>query len=329
LVLTFSRKAAGEFRARLPPEAQEAAVSTFHAWAWQLLRRHWAEAGFPRRPAVLLPEQELGIMRDCLAWERLAALQAAASAWLFLPPSTPWPHIVRTAAERHGQLFQRCLRCAVQLYNSDRGGQALPLEQAADASFADLPFRLQQLLVAELHDALSHSVGSRGQPAGGGSAMEMLLAAEQEADACLQWTEAEKRGGRLPDAAAYAALSAGAGLCRDPELAERQRLAARVGAAFQLELRRQGLAALADLPLLARSLLERGGDALAWARDRWRYVLVDEFQDCSSTMVGGDEWAQGRGAAVRSVSMTADCRAVPPGVGNTCWVCGGKVWLLC
>lgn len=66
----------------------------------------------------------------------------------------------------------------------------------------------------------------------------------------------------------------------------------RVAAAYQDELRRLSLATLGDLPLLARRLLERGGEALRWARERWQHVLVDEFQDTGRCMVGG--WAGGR-----------------------------------
>lgn len=295
LVLTFSRKAAGEFRARLPREAGGATVSTFHAWAWQLLRSHWAEAGYARRPAVLPPEQEPGIVRQCLVWERLSALRAPASAWLSLPPDTPWPRIVRAAAEQHKELFRNCLRIAVQVHN-DYGeglgwavGQRLELEQAAAALFSDLPVRVQQMLAAGLYDDLRLHVGGHGSPVRGRRALELLASEQYEAAACLQWLEAERRAGRLPDsdASGDGAPLAGAGLGQDAEQEELQQLLPRVGAAFHRELRRQGLAPLGDMPLLARRLLERGGVALAWARDCWRYVLVDEFQDCSGTMVGG------------------------------------------
>lgn len=70
LVLTFSRRAQSEFAARLQqrvPDAEQATVSTFHAWAWQLVRRHWREAGFARQPTVAAAEEQLvSVMRDCL-----------------------------------------------------------------------------------------------------------------------------------------------------------------------------------------------------------------------------------------------------------------------
>lgn len=70
LVLTFSRRAQSEFAARLQqrvPDAEQATVSTFHAWAWQLVRRHWREAGFAQQPTVAAAEEQLeSVMRDCL-----------------------------------------------------------------------------------------------------------------------------------------------------------------------------------------------------------------------------------------------------------------------
>jgi len=61
LVLTFSRRAQGEFAARLRqrvPGGEDATVSTFHAWSWQLVRRHWREAGYARQPAVAAAEEQ-------------------------------------------------------------------------------------------------------------------------------------------------------------------------------------------------------------------------------------------------------------------------------
>lgn len=70
LVLTFSRRAQGEFAERLRqrvPGAEAATVSTFHAWSWHLMRRHWREAGYDRPPAVAAGEDQLlAVMRDCL-----------------------------------------------------------------------------------------------------------------------------------------------------------------------------------------------------------------------------------------------------------------------
>lgn len=69
LVLTFSRKAAGEFGARLRGRLPGCAttVGTFHSWCWGLLRGHWREAGFSRRPSIAADEEQLlSLMRDVI-----------------------------------------------------------------------------------------------------------------------------------------------------------------------------------------------------------------------------------------------------------------------
>lgn len=70
LVLTFSRRAASEFRQRLRARvltADGVAVETFHAWSWAVVARHWREAGFERPPSIAAAEEQLlGVMRDCI-----------------------------------------------------------------------------------------------------------------------------------------------------------------------------------------------------------------------------------------------------------------------
>ncbi len=94
--------------------------------------------------------------------------------------------------------------------------------------------------------------------------------------------EAEKRQGRMPDDEAYAALCAqhatGLGLSKT---AERHRCFLRVAAACHAEQRRLCLVSLSDLLLLARALLQRGGEALRWAHSRWSHVLVRLVAICS------------------------------------------------
>jgi superfamily I DNA/RNA helicase/Zn-dependent peptidase ImmA (M78 family) len=57
LALTFSRKAAEEMRERIgaaaPEVAQRAAITTFHAFGFDLLRRHGKAAGLPPNPVLL------------------------------------------------------------------------------------------------------------------------------------------------------------------------------------------------------------------------------------------------------------------------------------
>lgn len=203
--------------------------------------------------------------------------------WLFLPPSVPWPQVVAAVAERHAPLFHKCMQAALAAHSSEQQPGSRPAPSAGEAaarSFAELPTRLQLLLVGELHASLQQRFDGhcRGEPDGG--VLELLAAADAQALFFLRWLEGEKRRGHMPDGAAYAALCARVG-----EGQERQRQLARVAVAYQAELRRQCLVPLSDLPLLARQLLAARGGALAWAQERWTHLLVDEFQDSAACMV--------------------------------------------
>ncbi|KAL4431029.1 hypothetical protein ABPG75_006285 [Micractinium tetrahymenae] len=292
LVLTFSRKAQAEFQSRLAPVpgASSITVSTFHAWAWQLLQRYWRVLGFARQPTLMEAEEQLqAVVRDSLVWDRLAEVQASMRAWLFLPPSAGWPAITAAAVERHAGLYAAAVCAALEAHHeAEQPGSwaALTPAAAAAAPLEALPPRLQMLLLLELHGELRRRFSSGGDEADDGGA-HGLLAAASRAPAVLSWVEAEKRQGRMPDVAAYSALcaaqSAAGGVLS--EAAERHRRLLRVAAAYQAELQRQCLVSLSDLLPLARALLERGGEALRWARCRWTHVLVDEFQDTSRTML--------------------------------------------
>ncbi|KAL4859415.1 DNA helicase II [Chlorella vulgaris] len=290
LVLTFSRKAAAEFQDRLrrhvPGAAEAATACTFHAFSWLLIRHHWAEAGFGRRPSILAAEQqELALMTEAITWDRLAAVRHDICGWLFLRRSAAWPEIVATAAERHADLYDQCLRQALDAHQHGQqpGSQGrLTADEAAQRPFTQLAVRLQLLLVTWLHDALRRRFASqRGDPGLEGGVLELLAMADKQAPVLLKWLEGQKRRGCMPDGDMYAALCAGgkhAGEC-----GERLKWLYRVGAAYQQELLRQNLVTLTDLPLLAKQLLARGGAALAWAQQRWRHVLCDEFQDTGGT----------------------------------------------
>ncbi|PRW58291.1 DNA helicase II [Chlorella sorokiniana] len=307
LVLTFSRRAQSEFAARLQqrvPGADEATVATFHAWAWQLVRRHWREAGYARQPAVAANEDQLlSVMRDCLTWDGLEALRGDMAGWLWLPPTAPWAEVAAAAAERHTGLHARCLAEAVSAFNLDPagGGPTLTADTAAALTWEQLPPRLQLLLICELHDALAAHFRQRQR--GGSSsccegitAADLLAGAAKQAPAFLHWLECQKRQGRAVDEQAYLAVCAaahaaneqgqrGGGRGRGSGDAERQKRLVRVGLAFQEAMRQHSLVALADLPLLARQLLAAGGGAAAWARQRWSVVLVDEFQDTGRVLL--------------------------------------------
>lgn len=229
------------------------------------------------------------------SWDRLGALSSSLRGWLFLPPSAGWADIAGAVAERQAALYSQCLQAAVAAHNAGEPPASwLSLSAAAAAArpFAELPAQLQMLLACELHAALAKRFG--GAPGEADCAADKLLAAAgSQAGAYLSWVEAQKRHGRMPAAEAYAALCAAAAAAggggASPD-AERQMQLMRVGAAFQEELRRLNLVALADLPLLARRLLAAGGAAAAWARERWTAVVVDEFQDTGQVLVSGCWW---------------------------------------
>ena len=66
LCLTFSRKAAAELRARLPPAAAGVEVCTFHAWCLRLLRAFASELGRPAGFSLSSSAQQIEIIRQAL-----------------------------------------------------------------------------------------------------------------------------------------------------------------------------------------------------------------------------------------------------------------------
>ena len=93
LALTFSRKAADEMRERVaaqsPHVARRAAISTFHAYGFDLLRRWGKVAGLPPNPVLL------DVADACALLERhIPALGLTALRYLH-DPAWPLPDIVR------------------------------------------------------------------------------------------------------------------------------------------------------------------------------------------------------------------------------------------
>ena len=93
LALTFSRKAAEEMRERIgsvaPGVARRAAISTFHAYGLDLLRRYWREAGLPPAPVLLSPVDAFALLE-----KRAGSLGLDALRYLH-DPSFPLPDILR------------------------------------------------------------------------------------------------------------------------------------------------------------------------------------------------------------------------------------------
>jgi superfamily I DNA/RNA helicase len=183
------------------------------------------------------------------------------------------------------QAYNASLRAAISELG-DRAGNAQPLtaEGGAALPFHELPTRLQLLLVAQLHGRLQRQYApaqARAAETEDASLADLLATAERQAPRCLAWVRDQKQQGCMPSWEAYKQQY---GHAATEQPSWHQRLA-RIGAAYQAELARRGLAALSDLPLLARRALAAGGEAAAWARRRWGHVLVDEFQDTGPCMV--------------------------------------------
>lgn len=94
LALTFGRKAAEEMRERIaqvaPDLAARVAVSTFHAYGLELLRRHGQAAGLPANP-ILLDAAEA-----CALLERRAAALGLSALRYLHDLAFPLPDILRT-----------------------------------------------------------------------------------------------------------------------------------------------------------------------------------------------------------------------------------------
>jgi DNA helicase-2/ATP-dependent DNA helicase PcrA len=93
LALTFSRKAAEEMRTRIGGRSREigqrAAISTFHAFGLDLLRRYWREADLPPRPVLLTEVEALTLLERRIGQVELGPLR------YLHDPSYPLPDVLR------------------------------------------------------------------------------------------------------------------------------------------------------------------------------------------------------------------------------------------
>jgi superfamily I DNA/RNA helicase len=96
LALTFSRKAAEEMRERIaardPEVARLSAISTFHAYGLDLLRRHGRVMGLPSNPVLLDQADAIALLE-----RRAASLGLTALRYLH-DPAFPLPDVLRTIA---------------------------------------------------------------------------------------------------------------------------------------------------------------------------------------------------------------------------------------
>ncbi|WP_309710571.1 UvrD-helicase domain-containing protein, partial [Armatimonas sp.] len=97
LALTFSRKAAAEMQERIASEdetiAARAAITTFHSYGLDLLRRHWKLAGLPPRPLMLTEAEAFALLE-----RRIAALELGPLRYLH-DPAYPLPEALRAISK--------------------------------------------------------------------------------------------------------------------------------------------------------------------------------------------------------------------------------------
>ena len=97
LALTFSRKAAAEMQERIASEdetiAARAAITTFHSYGLDLLRRHWKLAGLPPRPLMLTEAEAFALLE-----RRIAGLELGPLRYLH-DPAYPLPEALRAISK--------------------------------------------------------------------------------------------------------------------------------------------------------------------------------------------------------------------------------------
>ena len=147
LALTFSRKAAEEMRVRIsqqdPEVGRRAAISTFHAYGRDLLRRHGAAAGLPASPILL------DSVDACALLEREAASLGLTALRYLHDPAYPLPDILRTIGRAKEDLIAPdCVRAARQSHKrrkTDRCRPRLPCLRSVAARKRRAGFRRPDL----------------------------------------------------------------------------------------------------------------------------------------------------------------------------------------
>jgi ATP-dependent exoDNAse (exonuclease V) beta subunit len=274
LVITYTRKAAGELRSRIraalvergrPDAAREldgAWISTIHGFCNRLLRAHPFAAGLDPRFREL-DEPQAAVLRGEAFDEALAEFCAGGE-----------PERLRLLVAYGGARLRGML---IGIYETLRAaGRPLVLE-LGDAS--PLDERVEEL--REAARCLAADPGATANQLEQADALGTLLDARSEADRLLDlsgFRASGERGASYEEArkrvqqAALDTIAAG-----DRELL--QELLNRFHAAYSAAKERESALDFGDLQLLARDLLRDHPEIREAEQLRFRWLMVDEFQD--------------------------------------------------
>ena len=274
LVITYTERAAGELRARIraglvergrPDLAREldgAWVSTIHGFCRRLLSAHPLAAGIDPGFRVLDEPQALVLQAE--------AFSAALEAFCGADEPDRWQLLATYGADGLRKML-------VEVYATLRSaGRALVLEPGARASVAEHVEGLREAAACLVADTRATDLQRDAAQA----ALDVVTVT-QLPERLLALSETKARGPRAASfeearlavvAAALDELAA-----RDRELL--QELLTTFAAAYADVKDRESALDFEDLQLRARDLLEQHAGIRERERERFRSVMVDEFQD--------------------------------------------------
>ena len=274
LVITYTERAAGELRARirsrllecerpdLALELDGAWVSTIHGFCRRVLGAYPLQAGIDPGFRVLDEPQALVLQAEAFA--------EALDGFCSVDDADRWQLLATYGATGLRQML-------VQVFATLRSaGRELALEAAAPASLDEPLAALREAAQCLLDDTRA----TEAQGAAATAALDLVQGSALP-ERLLALDELRPKGpraasfGEARDAVVAAALEILA--ARDRELLEELLVA--FGAAYQAAKDRESALDFEDLQLRARDLLRRDESIRERERQRFRSIMVDEFQD--------------------------------------------------